>query len=161
MLRAITLPMLAACLVLAGPSAATDYTLRGLKIGLPWARPAAQGLNGALYVEVTNTNRAPDVLEAVETKVAKRAVIHRGRVVAGVSSMRAAADGIPIPAGTTVRLAPGGDHVMLLGLTRALVEGTRVPATLVFQRAGRVQVELVIEASAGAASARPPAHDHN
>ena len=157
-MRAFTLPAILAALALAAPSAAGDYAHQGLKIGHPWARPAAQGLNGAAYFDVTNTTRAPDVLKAVETVAAKRAVIHRGQVVGGVSSMRPLDQGLALPAGATVRLAPGGDHVMLLGLNRALTKGTRVPATLVFQRAGRVRVELTIQD--GPVAAAPAPHRH-
>lgn len=160
-MRAIALPALLAALALAAPAMAADYSLKGLKIGHPWARPAAQGLNGAAYLEITNTNRTPDVLKAIETTAAKRAIIHHGEVASGVSSMRPLTAGFPIPAGATVRLAPGGDHVMLVGLNRALVAGGRVPVTLVFEKAGRVQVELTIETGSGVAAARPADHDHH
>lgn len=160
-MRLLVLPLFLAALAGAVPSAAGDYAIRGLRIGHPWARPVAAGLNGAAYFQITNTNKTDDVLKSVEVASAKKAMIHRSAVASGVSSMRALAAGLPIPAGATVRLAPGGDHVMLVGLNKAFVQGTRVPATLVFQRAGRVQVELAIENEPGAAATAPAAHDHH
>jgi copper(I)-binding protein len=42
-------------------------------------------------------------------------------------------------------LRPGGDHIMLAGLTRPLTAGQKIPATLVFRRAGRVKIEISVE----------------
>jgi copper(I)-binding protein len=63
---------------------------------------------------------------------------------------------IDLPAGQAVQLAPGGLHLMLIGLTQALNQGGRVPVTLVFERAGEVEVQLAVEG----AGARGPAHRH-
>ena len=60
--------------------------------------------------------------------------------------MRPVAD-IPVPAGQTVRLRPGGLHVMLIGLTEPLRQGATVPLTLRFERAGEVTVQLEIQAA--------------
>jgi copper(I)-binding protein len=66
-------------------------------------------------------------------------------------------DGLPIPAGQTVTLQPGGFHLMFMQLKQALVEGTKLPVTLTFEKAGTVEVELDIEGIAATA----PAHQMN
>jgi copper(I)-binding protein len=63
-----------------------------------------------------------------------------------VMRMRPVAD-IPIPPGETVRLRPGGLHVMLIGLKEPLRQGTTVPLTLRFERAGETTVQLEIQAA--------------
>mgnify|MGYP002735320739 FL=1 len=51
---------------------------------------------------------------------------------------------IPVPAGATIELAPGGFHGMLMGLTTALKEGDSFPVTLTFERAGEVTVDVEV-----------------
>jgi copper(I)-binding protein len=59
-----------------------------------------------------------------------------------------------IPAGATVTLAPGGYHLMLVGLKAPFKAGTRVPVTLVFEKAGSIDVEMDVQAMGSTA----PAH---
>ncbi|MBX9756541.1 MAG: copper chaperone PCu(A)C, partial [Pseudomonadaceae bacterium] len=54
---------------------------------------------------------------------------------------------VGIPAGGEAKFAPGGNHLMLFGLQKPLVAGERFPLTLEFEKAGKVEVEVVIEAS--------------
>ena len=82
--------------------------------------------------------------------------------------MRELADGIPLPAGAEVALKPGGNHLMLMDLRAPLRQGASVPVVLVFERAGRVEVELKVEPPGGpaggahghGAGTRAPAHNH-
>jgi len=62
--------------------------------------------------------------------------------------MRALADGLELPAGATTELKPGGYHVMFLGLKQPLAEGESYPVTLVFEKAGKLEVEMKIEGMA-------------
>jgi copper(I)-binding protein len=137
-------------LALAPCAQSADFTARDLTITHPWTRPAAQGGNAAGYLTIANAGPA-DVLLAVETPVA-RASLHRSSMQAGMSTMRDMASGLPAPARQTVVLAPGGDHIMLAGLTRPLTAGQKIPVTLVFQRAGRVKIELTVETPTPSAS---------
>ena len=63
-------------------------------------------------------------------------------------------DGLPIPAGQTVTLAPGGYHLMFMQLTGPLVEGSTLPVTLQFEKAGAVEVMLDV----GAVNAKDAPH---
>jgi copper(I)-binding protein len=63
-------------------------------------------------------------------------------------------DGIPVPAGATVTLSPGGLHLMMMGLKAPLVEGETVPVTLTFATAGTVEIALVV----GSVNAKEPEH---
>jgi len=110
-----------------------------------WARatpPAAE--NGAGYLTITNSGAAADRLVSIETKASKRAEIHTMSMKDGKMTMRALSEGVEVPAGGAVTLAPRGVHVMFLGLTAPLVAGARVPVTLQFAKAGAITVELEV-----------------
>lgn len=140
--------LLALILALAPSGAALAHDIRAgdLVIDHPWARASAgQAANGAMYVSVTNHGTAVDRLVGVETGAAERAELHAHEIdAAGVMSMHAV-EAVDVPAGATIVLAPGGLHVMLFGLAAPLALGTTFEATLTFERAGRVAVEVHVE----------------
>jgi periplasmic copper chaperone A len=136
------------------PAHAHGFKAGDLEIAHPWTRATPGGARvGVGYVKaIRNAGTAPDRLVAVESPVSPRVEIHESREVDGVAQMRPVA-AVEIPAGGEVALAPGGYHLMLTGLSAPFVQGQSVPATLVFERAGRVAVELSVETMGGA-----PAH---
>lgn len=94
---------------------------------------------GAGYLSVTNTGDEDDVLLAVEADF-PRVMLHETVMDGDVARMKHLMH-IPVPAGETVTLAPGGKHVMFMGLGNDPLEaGEDVPATLIFENAGRVEV---------------------
>lgn len=130
------------------PALAHEYTLGDLHIDHPWSRalpPTAP--NGAAYFVVHNRAQAGDRLLAVSTPRAAKTEMHTHVMLGDVMKMQKI-DSIGIPAGGDVRFAPGGNHVMLFGLTQPLVAGERFPLTLEFEKAGKVDVEVAIEADA-------------
>jgi copper(I)-binding protein len=131
---------------LAIPGWAHEFTLGGLTIGHPYAFATAAGMRtGAGYFSVTNAGAEDDRLLAVRADFPK-VEMHTTEVdAAGVARMGAVA-AMEVPAGATVTLTPQGTHVMFMGLAAPLVEGERVPAVLVFEKAGEVAVEFAVEA---------------
>jgi copper(I)-binding protein len=127
------------------------------EISQAWSRPAAAGTNGVGFMILTNRGPVLDTLTAVETPAAKRAEIHRTTMKNGVMSMQRQT-GVAIPPGGAVAFAPGGYHVMLIGLTAPLKAGDKVPATLVFAKGGRVKVAFTVSATPPAASAGEHQH---
>jgi copper(I)-binding protein len=87
---------------------------------------------------------APDRLTGIDTPVAARAVLHESFADNGVMKMRPL-DGLTITPGEPLILEPGGKHVMLMGLNRALQEGDSFPITLTFERAGAVTATAIVE----------------
>jgi len=92
----------------------------------------------SVYATIANGGMA-DTLTNVETAAAQTASFHSTMDHGGMQMMQAATF-FPIPADSTVRLAPGGTHIMLAGLSRQFASGDTIPLVLVFQRAGRVPV---------------------
>ncbi len=129
-----------------GTALAHDYEAGELHIGHPWARTTApQQQNGAAYFVVTNQGDTADRLVDAESPVASRVELHTHQADdAGVMRMRQV-EAIELPAGEPTALAPGGLHVMLIGLESPLVEGETFPLTLVFEAAGAVEVEVQVE----------------
>ena len=144
-------------LSLAASAHAHGFKAGALEIGHPWARETPVGATvGAGYLTVTNTGTDADRLIAVETSGAGKVEIHEATNENGVAKMRPVA-AVDIPAGGQAKLAPGGFHLMLIGLKEGLAEGMRIPATLVFEKAGRVDVEFAVE---GMAYGAPGEHKH-
>ncbi len=137
-------------LFLAIGAEAHDYRHGDLVIGHPWARatPGAARV-GAGYLTIANDGEAADRLVAARVPFAGRVELHEMTMVDDVMRMRELADGIELPPGATVALEPGGLHMMFIQLREPLVEGDRHVATLVFERAGPVEVEFHVESLAG------------
>ena len=135
------------------PAAAHDFMAAALNLQHPWTR-ATTGKVGAGCVTIVNAGKTADQLVSATSAVADKVEIHTMTMDGGIMRMRPLPDGIAVPAGATTSLRPGGNHIMLIGLKAPLVEGTMVPLTLNFARAGAVKVQLKVEA-AGAAE---PAH---
>jgi len=110
--------------------------------------------SGGGYLRVTNTGSVPDRLVAVKADAAALVQLHQMTVVDGMMRMGELPDGIEIPPGETVSLAPGGMHIMFMGLKEAFAEGQTVPVTLQFEKAGETTVSLHVEG----VSAQAPAH---
>lgn len=138
----IPMPFLIAFAVLTAIVVAPAFAVHAtdLVIEAPWAR-ASIGVSrpAAAYVTVRNTGVAPDVLEVVRTPVAELAQVHRSEVKDGVAKMSPAGN-VEVAAGSTVRLEPGGLHIMLMKLKQALKKGDTISMTLFFENAGPIDV---------------------
>jgi copper(I)-binding protein len=150
----IVAAVVVACAAL--PAQAEDVTVGSLKISAAWARATPKGASvGGGYMKIANTGTASDRLIGGSTDVAGRIEIHQMRMDNGVMKMRPVADGLEIKPGQTVELTPGGYHAMLVGLKQQLEQGQHFKATLEFAKAGKVDVDFVVE-GVGAQSPRPP-----
>ncbi|HEY1928486.1 MAG TPA: copper chaperone PCu(A)C [Caulobacteraceae bacterium] len=128
---------------------AHGYRVGDLALGQPWSRPTPRGApTAAGYLTVTNNGHAPDALLGASTSAAKSLDLHVSSMVGGVMRMRAAPEGLTIAPGQTVKLQPGGYHLMFMGPKKPFAVGDHVPATLRFKRAGEVKVEFYVREAA-------------
>jgi copper(I)-binding protein len=124
---------------------AHEFKLGALTVGHPVARPTAPGQPvGGAYMTITNAG-ADDRLLSIGAANAASVELHTMKMEGDVMRMRQV-DAIALPAGQTVKLQSGGYHVMLMGLKAPLKAGDRFPATLKFEKAGELQVEIKVEA---------------
>jgi len=101
-------------------------------------------MNSAAYLILENRGRVDDRLIGAKTDVAERVEIHESLLVDEVMRMRRI-DGVAVPSGGAVDLRPGGVHLMLQGLTRALIEGEEIGLILYFERLGMVSVSVSVQ----------------
>jgi copper(I)-binding protein len=144
---------LIAATLLASPAWAQDYKVGPLEISQPWTRatpPTAKAGGG--FVTIINKGATPDRLIAARSTVSDKVEIHEMKMDGNVMRMRELDKGLEIPPGATVTLKPGGLHIMFMELKAPFANDTKVPVTLVFEKAGSVNVELLVQAM----GAQPP-----
>jgi copper(I)-binding protein len=142
-----------AATLLASPTWAQDYKLGSLEISQPWTRATAPTAKaGGGFVSITNKGTAPDRLVAVRSTVSDKVEIHEMKMDGNVMRMRELDKGLEIPPGATVTLKPGGLHIMFMELKAPLAKDTKIPVTLVFEKAGSIDIELPVQAI----GAQPP-----
>ena len=126
-----------------------------------WARATPKGAQVAAgYLTIKNEGAEPDRLVAASARFAGKTEMHQSSVVDGVMKMRPVADGIPIPPGATVALAPGGYHLMFMNLAAPLTEGETVTGELVFERAGKIEVNYAVLGMGAQGPAEGDHHQH-
>lgn len=144
---------------LAAPAGAQEVKAGDLVITQAWSRATPGGAKvGGGFFTIENKGTAPDQLLGASADVAAKVEIHEMATVDGVMKMRELEKGLAIEPGKTVKLAPGGYHLMLMDLKSPLKQGDKVPVTLEFQKAGKVQVSLDVEGIG--ANSPAGAHEH-
>jgi periplasmic copper chaperone A len=149
MKRFLTLLAIAAlpftALAIATPASAHEFTAGDLVIHHPYlyeTPPLAMSAGG--YMTIENNGDAPDQLIGVEAEGFK-AALHESIEKDGMHMMQPI-DSLEIPAHGSAELAPGGYHVMITGLDgKTFAAGTMVPGVLIFQTAGRVPVQFLVQ----------------
>jgi len=113
----------------------------------PYARSATKmSKSGAAFMVIMNGTEQDDRVIAARSDVAKRVELHTHIDAGnGVMQMREVEGGFPVEAGGLRHLQRGGDHVMLMGLTQPLEHGDVVTITLVFEKAGEMEIEVPVD----------------
>ncbi|WP_441278565.1 DUF1775 domain-containing protein [Tardiphaga sp. 172_B4_N1_3] len=131
-----------------------------LMIMTPWTRatpPAAKVAGG--YLTITNNGKTSDKLLGGTFTGGSRIEVHEMSVTDGVMKMRPLNEGLEIKPGATVKLEPGGYHLMLMDLAKPFAKGDKVKAQLQFEKAGKVDIELDVNA-VGASAPAGGGHAH-
>lgn len=143
-LAALTALSLSGTAALASDITVTDAYARA-------ASPAAK--SGAAFLIIENTGPA-DRLVGATSPAAARVELHTHIEEDGVMKMRHVEDGIPLEEGATLTMKRGGDHVMFMGLNGPFEQGATVPLTLMFENAGKMDIDVPVDLE------RMPAQDH-
>ena len=148
-------------LVVSSPSTLAQENPEGMMIHDPYARVVGGiGASGAVYFTLHNHSENDILLTGVSTDLAEMAGVHTSLESAdGMMQMIPIGDGVAIPAWEEHVFARGGDHIMLMGLTKALKDGDTITVTLTFDHASPLTFDAVID------NARLPEaamdHDHS
>jgi copper(I)-binding protein len=119
-----------------------------IEIHDPWARPAFQGMNAAVYFLIHNHSDAADEILSISTDIAETAELHKSEVDASGMMQMNFQGSVPLPIDAEVHFEPGGLHVMLTNVSRDLNVGDSFTITLHF----KVHPEIVISV---------PVHDND
>ena len=125
---------------------AHEYKVGDLQIGHPYARATVAGQpSGGAYLSIENKGKSNDKLIAVASPAAKTTEIHTMSMDGNVMKMREVGS-IEIKPAEKIAMQPGnGYHIMLIGLSQQLKAGDKIPLTLTFEKAGKLDVTLNVE----------------
>ena len=126
----LALVLCASLLTLGIPNARAMDALAASDVQIRATAPGMTATGG--YLTIHNHSDEDDRLVGVVADFAAKAEIHSMVHENGVMKMRALPDGIEIPAGGMVKLAPGGLHLMLMGLKQTLQAGQMLEVELIF-----------------------------
>jgi periplasmic copper chaperone A len=125
---------------------AEDVKAGDLVISQAWSRATPNGAKiGAGYFTIENKGATADKLIGVSGDISGKIEVHEMSMNNGVMKMRSVDGGLAIDPGKTVKLAPGGYHLMIMDLKNPLKQGDKVPLTLSFEKAGKVAVTLDVQ----------------
>jgi copper(I)-binding protein len=162
-IRMLSLASIAGAVIAAGlftlpPARAEEVKAGDLVITQGWSRATPGGAKvGGGYLTIENKGSAPDRLIGGSADIAGKVEVHEMTMNNGVMTMRPLDKGLTIEPGKTAKLAPGGYHLMMFDLKRALKQGDKLPVTLEFEKAGKVTISLDVQG----VGARAPAGSDN
>ena len=146
----------------ASSAAAKVYKVGAITVEAPWARATPGGAQVAGgYMKITNNGKEADRLIGGSVPFAGRFEIHEMSMDGGMMKMRELTKGIAIKPGETVELTPGGYHLMFQELKTGLKQGQTVKGTLVFEKAGKVDVEYRVGPIGGNAPSGGASGEHS
>jgi copper(I)-binding protein len=132
--------------LLAPPAGAAENKIGDLVISQAWSRatPGGAKIAGG-YLTIENKGPTPDRLVGGTWDAGAKVEVHEMTATNRVMTMRPLEQGLAIEPGKTVKLAPGGIHLMLFDLKSPLKQGDKISVTLEFEKAGRVTISLDVE----------------
>lgn len=114
--------------------------IQPIELHQPWVRSTAMAdSNTGGYVEIVNNSSESVQLVQANAPGVRRVELHTHIMDGGVARMRQV-ESIEIPPGSRVSLAPGGLHIMLMGVSDQLVEGSELPLELTFSNGQMLQI---------------------
>jgi copper(I)-binding protein len=156
--RNLTFAALAMALF-AASARAEDIKAGDLVISQAWSRATPNGAKIAGgYLTIENKGTAPDRLIGGSGDIAGRVEVHEMAMNNGVMTMRPLDKGLAIEPGKIVKLAPGGYHLMMFDLKGPFKQGEKVPVTLQFEKAGKVNLSLDVQ---GVGAQAPGGMEHS
>lgn len=126
-------------------SYAHEIKLGDLVIGHPWSRQSPMAADVAAgYLTIDNTGAAADRLVKVNAAITPKVQLHDMKMDGDVMKMVELPEGIPLPAGQMTELKPKSLHIMFMDLKSPVTEGDMIKGTLVFEKAGSIEVEFEV-----------------
>jgi len=133
-------------ILLANLAMADDSHIGTMQIDHAHARPTVPGQSsGAAYLSIENKGKFSDKLLTVSSPIAASAEVHNTTMDGNIMRMREVSE-LEVQPSARVVMTPGdGYHIMLVGLKKALVPGQKIPLSLRFEKAGKLEIEAVVD----------------
>ena len=109
----------------------------------PWVRPTAQGENAAVYFQIHNHSNSADELISASSNVSDNVEIHESKMENDVMTMNMVSS-IPLGAGEEVNFAPGGYHIMMVGINKELKAGDHIGVILHFKNHEDIVINVTV-----------------
>ncbi len=136
----------------------TPVHAQSVTVNEAWIRGTVPGQSATgAFMELTGKSSAR--LVAAESPAAKSVEVHNMTMEGGVMKMFPV-EGVDVPAGKTVKLAPGGYHIMMMGLQKSLNAGEKVPLKLTFELADKKRETVSLSVEVRDVRGKPAAHHH-
>jgi copper(I)-binding protein len=126
---------------------AQEYAAGAIKVSRVWTREVPGGAKVAAgFMTIANAGTEADTLIGGSVPFAGTLEVHEMKMEGGLMKMRRLEPGLVIKPRETVVLKPGSLHLMFVDLKQGPKRGTAVKGTLIFEKAGRIEVEYKVEA---------------
>ena len=130
----------------ASAGAASGAPAAGVSVSDAWVRPPmGAGAPAAGYLTITGGDVA-DALVSAKSPIATSVEIHETTADASGMTGMQPVEQIDVAVGDTVKLEPGGYHLMLMGVTDMPAVGSTVELSLTFEQAGEITVQAEVKA---------------
>ncbi len=128
---------------------------KGITVHDAWMRATAQGENGAIYFVLQNNSTEQDELIDVSSNLAESVEMHESSMVSGTDVMQMnRVSSVAVDANSEVTFAPGGLHLMLVGVKNELKVGDVIEILLHFRNHADIPVNVSV------ADFAPDEHSH-
>lgn len=105
---------------------------------------APKQAHGVVFLELENQGKSADKLQSLSSSVAQEVQIHNMLMDGDMMKMRQLTE-LSLPAGEKLTMKPSnGPHLMLIGLKQPLQAGQTIPMTLVFEKAGKLDIQVKV-----------------
>ena len=141
--QSIKLVLTVSSLLFASFSNAGEFKIENLVITDTWTRATPKNASaGGAFLTIYNSGTKPEILVGGSSPASTKVEVHETSIEDGIMKMRHLHQGLTIPSGETIEMAPGGHHIMLIGITEPFTEGDSIPLTLEFKNSGTVDINL-------------------
>ena len=148
-MKSLILSLVSLTIIWSAPAIAHETAQKHtMEISDVWARKTRRTTSAAVYLNIHNATDHTDTLLSAETPMARMTSLHMSFEEDGIMRMEMQ-DTVPLPAGGNASFEPGGMHVMMMGLSEPLQEGSVFPLILTFEQAGDVTVYVEVTGLAG------------
>ena len=134
-------------------------TEKDIEVHSPWMRPAAQGENEAVYFVIHNHSSNANELVGISSEIAEAVEIHESTMTHGDVMQMDMLSSVPLGANGDVEFAPGGLHVMLVGLKQDIEVGDKIELVLHFKNYEDIKLKVPAKETDGPGEGHPTS-DH-